>query len=205
MNNNLDHLIPQEILNLLQPTRINIDLLLTASSAQGRWPCATVKIDDLVIWQGTVECQHRILWHGERDSKFSLRLLYHNKGINDTVVDSHGLIVENQSLNIGKILVNDVDLIKTGLIHQVGSYHMDLSREKRQYFLENNISVGPTTHTQMYENGQWIMQFGVPVLSHFTALRTPPEPIEKVPYQLIMQEIHQQIENIHKTKIQNTC
>lgn len=161
---NLDHLIPQQIIEYAALDRFDIAITLESSAAQGRWPVVEFWLNDRCLCQEVV--QQKLDWKyctkvtGEIAD---FRISYTNKTDHDTVVDSQGNILENQCLQIKSIVLNDVDLLQSDLIYQLGYYYMQLSDAKFKYFQEHNYSVDPTHSLDMYENGYWQIATKVPV------------------------------------------
>lgn len=128
-------------------------------------------LDEHELFNGQIYQSQDINYTGQTtsaQSNVTIKILYYNKLDNDTVVDDNGVIIENQSVSINQFKINNVDIIKTGLIHTLGNCQMQLSPAKLEYFTNNNISTEPTTNTYMSENSVWTINLELPILSFFT-------------------------------------
>jgi hypothetical protein len=163
---------------------IDVKILMQGHAAQGRWPYATVRVNDVVVYNNVVSGLQEVNYktRAKQTTKSCIvNITYHSKLPNDTVVDSNGCIIENQSLEIVEMWFNGVDIVGTGLIHQdIGGYTMQLDHAKQQYFAEHGISTEPTTNNHMYENGTWKFELALPILSSLTAKHNFVEPWEDV-------------------------
>lgn len=184
MKTPLGHLIPLEILAYLQLERIDIAVVLQGYPVHDRWPSVRFIVDGKVIYDGSVS-DHLKLTHQSQakpdQTHCEICIEYHGKSDADTEVSPQGDIVANQSVAIKELWINDVDIVKTGSIHQgIGAYTMRLPAHKQQYFAEHGISTEPTTHTHMFENGVWRIELPLPLLSTLTGLYNYVEPWERV-------------------------
>lgn len=173
MSTNLDHLIPLEIHSLLNCDLIDVKILLQGHVARDQWPNVTVCVNNVVVYNSAVIGLQEISYQTQADQltkTCTVNITYHSKQNNDTVVDSNGVIVENQFVEIAELWLNGVDIVANGMIHQnIGQYTMQLDQHKQQYFAEHNISTVPTTSTRMFENGVWNIELDLPILSALTA------------------------------------
>lgn len=184
MSTNLDHLIPLEIHSLLNCDLIDVKILLQGHAAQSQWPNVTVRVNNVVVYSSAVIGLQEISYQTRADQLTKsciVNITYHSKQNNDTVVDSNGVIVENQFVEIAELWLNGVDVVANGMIHQnIGQYTMQLDQHKQQYFEEHNISTVPTTNTRMFENGVWNIELDLPILSSLTAKHNFVESWEEV-------------------------
>ena len=201
--NDLDFLIPQEIHNLINEKNAEFSIQLTGVPCQGRYPRLrvffndTVEVDEKISGTKTLTFQKNTL---ELDY-FDIRLEYYNKLDCDTTTDSLGNILENQGLSIDKFIVNDIDIVKTNIIYNLGSYQYNLSDAKKQYYIGNNINFENTHSLHMFENGTWSLKFKLPIYGFFTKLKSRQEKHELWPNNELLIDIYNTINNIRK--IQN--
>jgi hypothetical protein len=168
--------------------------VLSSTQASGKWPSVKVSINNDELFDGPV-CQTQLIKYAGQSSvgqkEIIFKIEYYNKSDSDTVVEN-GVIKENQSVLIDQLKINTVDVIKTGLIHKLGSYQMDLSQEKLKYFIKNNIDTSTSTNTHMYENGVWTINLELPILSFFTKKFDYQESWEKIDIVELTNKIYQQ-------------
>ena len=103
-----------------------------------------------------------------------LKIEYLDKTSDHTVVDESGQIIENQSLNIDSLFINNVDVVKTQIIYKLGVYTRILSESTLQYFRDHGIDYGPSHSLTMTENGSWDINLTFPVtkqIIELTAIR----------------------------------
>lgn len=195
----LDNLIPKQILDACEFDRCKVYLELTATSARNEWPTVRFKVANVIVYQGPVEGSRII----EYDSRLSIKecqfdLEYYGKENKHTVVDQ-GQLVENQAVTISKFEINDIDIIKTNLIYSLGNYQMKLSPEKTAYFVEHNIPTGPSHSLYMSENGNWILNVTMPLVTHFVRCKTYYEPhAELWPDIKLLNDIYNTVNNIRR-------
>lgn len=172
--------------------------MLQGYSAQGRWPQIEILIDQNLVYKGVIEDivnETFFLTVKPDQAQCTLEIKYINKSEIDTIVDLDGNIIENQHVEIKELIVNNIDIVKTQLIHKgIGQYQMHLHPEKLKYFLENNFSVKPSTMLDMYENGSWILNFELPVLSFLTQKQQNyVESWEQTNIDSLLNELYQQL------------
>jgi hypothetical protein len=162
----LDHLIPDSIVSMVEQDKFKIDLVLNGIAAGGRKPSVCLIVNDQQVWQSTVD-QETVVRYEQTTSEpeIAFKIKYYNKQTGDTIVDRDGNIIENQCIKIKKILLNDVDIVQNQALYQLGQYHMELSPEKRDYFIQHGFNVEPNHSLDMYENGEWRISVVMPVLS----------------------------------------
>jgi hypothetical protein len=189
---NLDFLIPAEIIDLCQFDKFTMEIKLESTPARGVWPCVKVLLNDEEIFNGVVVEEQYI--HNTRTvngiDEFKLSIHYYNKTDNDTVVHQ-GTIIENQSLTIKNILINDINLIQTNIIYAIGCYTLNLTDNKKAHFLKNGIDIGPSHSLGMYENGHWDIILKTPLVPYFTKIRTAKIQYNNWPNHSLMNQIYQ--------------
>lgn len=190
---NFNQILPPEILDRLDSRNVNIDLILASEDCEGRWPCCCVSINQQEIFNGPIIKQEIIQLSTDIDDKIAnIKIEYYNKTSQDTKVDNHGNIIANQNLSISKFKLNDVDIIKNGIIYQA-EFVMNLDADKINYFKKNNISTENHDY-HFYENGIWTLQIGLPVLTYIINNTKQTETFEKIPYDDTMIAIIQKLE-----------
>jgi hypothetical protein len=190
---NLDYLIPQDLIEYCEFDQFNFGLSLTATSARNRWPTVKVWLDGKLIASDIVDNHGFEYRYSERlDMSLSAKVLeieYNGKNDEDTVVDQHGNILENQSLSIRSLIVNRVDIINNDIIQQLGSYTRSFSPEKLKYYEQNNLSTEPTDSLDMYENGRWRMTFPIPIVTNLSKIKNKIDPQVQWPDPILIGEI----------------
>ena len=197
MKNNLHQLIPPTILNQLNFNKLDLQLVVVGIAVQDRWPCLRVIVDQKIVDDIAVIDTQTLNYSVVVDSakqSCTLDIVYYNKTNQDTVVNNQGQILENQSVTIAQLTVNGVDLVKTRLIYSnIGAYTMNLSQQKQQYFLENNINIEPSHNLSMFENGTWTIKLGLPVLSFLSQKQQQVEIAEQQDIEPILEQIYQKV------------
>jgi hypothetical protein len=169
---NLDFLIPKDIVAQCRLNNFDLKLGLQGNPAQNRYPNMRVKVNDDVIYDAPVVGYVEVPFTAVEDiDSYQVIIEYHSKTNNDTVVDNQGHIVQNQHVKIVKIIVNEVDIVPSQIIYNLGNYTKNLSDEQKEYYLEHGYDVGPTHSLELYENGQWTLNFKMPVLPEFIKLK----------------------------------
>lgn len=179
-----------------------MDLIDICIVAQGfecnqRWPSVKISVDNNVAYFGPVVGVQKIIYKNNADLGQQYCIVdieYVNKSDDDTIVDSQGNILSNQSVLLMELWINGVDIIKSELIHQnVGQYTMNLSAHKKQYFIDHNINIHDTTNTHMFENGTWHIELALPLLSTLTTKHNFVEYWENVDLLSIVDKLYQQL------------
>jgi len=178
---------------LLKFRSIKLQLVLTGNSAQGRWPCVKINVNQQTVDDFYVIGTKQVEYEFNVDQEHCvLDIVYYNKTDLDTVIDSQGQIIENQNITVNGVIVNGVDLVKTNLIYRnIGAYTMLLDPHKQQYFLDHGLDFGPSHSLSMYENGIWSIKLGMPVLSFLSHLQQNNEIVEQQDIQPVLEEIYQ--------------
>jgi hypothetical protein len=196
---NLDFLIPEHILAQCKLSHFTLNIGLQGISAQNRYPNVRIKVNNTVIYDAPTvdyveipfECLHNV-------DKHRVTIEYHSKTNNDTVVDSQGHIVENQHVKIVKMVVNTVDIIPSQIIYNLGNYTKNLTDDQKEYYLRHGYDVGPTHSLEMYENGQWTLDFNMPILPEFIKLKKTHVKHEQPWFDNLNQRIYDTINNIRE-------
>lgn len=179
-NFDLESLIPQEIKDKISSDKFNLEISLLPHPFEGKYPKAKVLVNGEMIYNNTVSQLETIKYSREfsEGADIDLYIEYYDKGDYYTKVSPDtGEIVENQGLDIAALIVNNADLIKTGIIYKLGNYHMNLSPNKFKYFTEHGISTEPCGNLFMRDNGYWNIKMQSPALKflseiHFFKERT---------------------------------
>ena len=180
------------MLSLLTTKHIDLEIKATAHQANGEWPHVIVRLNQQVIYND-LQAVVAVKFHGE-GNLVDIEIELTDKENRHTKVDCDGNITDNQALTLDAVLINGVDLIKTGLIHQVGTYIMRLTSDKMQLFETLNISTAPSTNLSMHENGVWHIQIPQPALSYLSGLQAQIESWEQGNWQHLTKEIYDKIE-----------
>lgn len=198
----LDFLIPAPIMEKINSTELVIQIEFDSSSARQRWPWVRVLINDQlmadqpIIPQDAINIDTKIF-----SSQAHLKIEYYGKNDEDTVTGANGNIIENQSLEIKKILVNGVDIVADNLYTRLGSYNMFLDDQKRKYYQAHGYSIGPSHSLHMFENGYWQLDFDMPILQNLVKLNTHQQVHEKWPDPELLLEIYSAINTIKELNI----
>jgi hypothetical protein len=197
---NLDHLIPLDILEMMQLDRFDFVLTLTSEPCNSRWPNAKVSVNNEVVFDGIIKEYQQINYNAKFDNinEVYVDIEYYNKQDNDTTVDANGSIIENKSITISELTVNDINLVKTRTIYNLGFFHQNLSPEKQQYFIDHGINFGPSHTLHLAENGVWKLKFQMPVMQEFVRHKASQAPSERWPNPKLLSEIYALIEDIRR-------
>lgn len=197
MNNSLDQLIPASVQNLLDLRRIDVAVVLQGIDCKQSWPKVKVSVDNNLVHAAEIKGVKKIKYCAQaldHQKICTIKIEYHSKTDADTDVDSDGKILSNQSVILQELWINDVDIVKSRAIHQnIGNYTMSLPPHKHRYFLDHGFSIDPTTNTHMFENGSWIIELEMPLLSTLTAKHNFLEPWEKVDTETIVNQLFDQL------------
>lgn len=192
---NLNNLLSAEIKEKLRRKNLNLILALSAKDCDGRWPRCRVLINDKIIFDDEVQANTNILFNNEFDTVDTTAIIAihrYGKTIDDIKIDTDGNIIDNQMLQITKLILNGVDIMKNNMIYQ-GKFIMHLSDEQVKYFKNNDIPAENHDY-HFYENGKWTLQIGLPVLTYIINSIKQTETFEKIPYDDIMMAIIKKLE-----------
>lgn len=197
--NNLDFLIPNEIVELCQFDCFEFSLTLKSSPSRGLWPTVKVTLGDEVIYDDKIVDKKNIHHKKYIDNtqELLLRIEYYGKTSKDTIVKDNE-IVEDQGIIIDDLIVNDVSLIKSNIIYALGNYKLNLDENQKKYFVEHGLDLGPTHSLNMFINGIWELKFKTPVVPYLIGIRTTKIKYENWPNVKLLNEIYSAI-----VKLQN--
>ena len=197
-----EQLIPKQILDLMALDQFDLTIVLDGTAANSKHPMARVSVNDVVINDGPVEGQKTINFStrfAADTETVTVKIEHYDKDDLVTARDSQGNILENQSVTLTSILVNGVDIIKTGIIYNLGHYYQNLSEDKKEYFLANNIDIGPTHSLSMHENGHWLLEFKLPAMTNLIKFVSRYEEHEKWPNADLMDQYYHRIKRLENT------
>lgn len=201
LQTDLDHLLPDGIIDYCRFDRFDFKLAFISTPAAGRWPTVKIWLDGVELASATVEGSWEYSYTETLDMDLSNKVLeieYVGKTENDTITDDTGAIVENQSLIVKEVTVNGIDIIDNQTIYRFGNYTMDLPPEKRAYYIEHGYSVEPTHSLDMFENGHWRMTFPLPITTNIVKLKATQELHEKWPDPDLLNAIVDTVNNIRR-------
>lgn len=199
MNKNLENLIPKEIEHLLDLDLVQVTIVLKGTSANSEWPCVKIWCNDQLVDIITVIDTDTFFFNRRLTTpECVIKIEYANKKDHHVVFDNQFNIIENQTVTIESIIINGVDLMYNGLISRVGQHTMNLTQQQLDYYLEHNLSFAPNLNLTMYENGQWILKFPMPILNYLISLSVAQESWEKWPDTELLEEIYQLILQIEE-------
>lgn len=185
------------IQNLLDLRRIDVALVLQGFDCNQSWPKVKVSVDDNLVYSAEINGVKKIKYCAQASDNqkiCTIKIEYYGKTDSDTEVDLDGKIISNQSLILQELWINDVDIVKSKVIHQgIGNYTMSLPPHKHRYFLDHGFTVTPTTNTHMFENGSWNIELEIPLLSTLTSKHNFVEPWERVDVETIVSQLFDQL------------
>lgn len=177
LSSKIDYLIPDELIDACHLDRFDVAIEFYGSPSLDQYPQVRVLVDDEVVWDDqviknqTINFSHKL---NIQNKCVLLKIEYYNKNdITGTNVNSQGQIIENQSVLIKKIIINDCDIVKNNTIYGFGYYYPQLSDTKIKHFIEHGYSVDPNHSLNMAENGEWRLQFGIPVNQSIAKIISP--------------------------------
>lgn len=177
LSSKIDYLIPDKILQACELDRFDLEIILQGTACWGQYPQVRIWVDHVVIWQGAVGSQEHIKFSQKIDlvnKSTCVRIEMHSKDdVAGTRVDLSGQIVDNQSVEIKQLIVNDIDIVKNSSIFNFGHYQPKLSEQKAQYFQQHGYNLGPSHCLTMTENGEWCLNFDLPVVRSIAKLVAP--------------------------------
>ena len=193
----LDYLIPSEILEKINSKKLAVQIKFNAVSAQARWPMVRVWVNNQLVADQPIVTGNCITFDTDIiDSQAQLKIEYYKKTNNDTITDATGQMVENQSLEIKQLLINDVDIIANNLYTRLGHYYMLLDNQKKEYYQTHGYNTEPSHSLHMFENGYWQLDFDMPILQNLVQLNTQQQAHEKWPDPELLLEIYSTINTI---------
>jgi hypothetical protein len=194
---NLDFLIPEHIIDQCRLNHFDLLIGVRGIPVQSRYPTVKVRVNSSVIYDAPAVDYIEIPFNCVGDvGSYQVIVEYYNKKDSDTVVNDQGHIIENQHVKIVKIVVNEVDIVQSQIIYNLGNYTKNLTKEQTAYYVEHGYDVGPTHSLEMYENGYWTLNFKMPVLPEFIKLKKTHIKHEKSWFYDLNHRIYDTINNI---------
>ena len=119
------------------------------------WDHTAIKIDSV-----DVNDYKKIITYQINCSEHSIQLDYTSKGPGETVIDSAGTILHDQTLEISAVYVDDI-LLNQQFLFDNSKYIPNYNTEFVSYCAENNISLTIDAHsaTKFWHNGVWRFEF----------------------------------------------
>ena len=198
-DNNLDFLIPPRINSLLKLSNFNFKINISPLKLLQKCPQFRVIINDEVVIDEELSESKNFTYNTNYDTDRDIKVIieFYGKKDKDTVVSSTGVIVENLGIVINQIFVNDIDIIKSKIIYNLGQYSYNLSPAKLEYFKSKGINTQPNHSLNMSDNGYWTLNLKTPVLKQFTGIRSIHEKhVTNTPDNYMLNDIYNTILNI---------
>ena len=198
---NLDFLIPDEIISLLQTNRFDLEITLIPFKINNRYPKIKITVDNQILVDKELIQEETFYYSADFDVDKNIKvdIQFYGKNNNDTSVSPAGEILENQGIRISKVIVNNVDIIGSKIIYNLGNYCFNLSAEKFEYYKLHGHETGPTHSLSMFENGYWRLDFKMPVLQQFTKFRSAHEKhVKSWPDNYVYNDIYNTVLNIRR-------
>lgn len=196
MSKNLEHLVPKKIWDLLALDRFDLEIQAKCHEFDSKWPKIQIVVDNEIVYDGEAVDDFTFRFSKSfpvDQQSCKLDIIYHSKLDTDTrVVD--GEIVANQGLDIKSITINNIDIVESKLMFELGMFTMNLSPAKKLMFKKFNINTEPSTTLGLYENGTWEMTMKLPVVSYFSELHSRVEVVEAGPWEKLIEEIYRRAE-----------
>ena len=142
---------------------LKINLLGTPVS--DRYPLVGIRINDQELWDNRVI--NDVITFRELqilDSALKIEIVYKGKTDQDTVVNGE-TILENQSLTIESIEINDVKIQKKDLMY-MGVACYELTESQKNSYAKVGASWIDVKTNVMYNNGTWKLEIKKPILSN---------------------------------------
>jgi hypothetical protein len=173
--------LPDHLWSYLTSRTIDFRVHLRAKSARSVWPLVEISVNHAVIYRDLAVDDTTISKQLDIDDDFVLRISLIDKPDDGTVIDDQGRIIENQEIEIISIVVNNVDLVSTGLIYRgIGSYVMNLTAYKKQQLEKYGQIMDQSNNLTMAENGTWTIRLKQPVFTCLARLWHQSEPVKKM-------------------------
>ncbi len=132
-------------------TDSKIEINLSASGWEDRFPGAKVYIDDQLIFDKIICNLEQVNWSGDLvDGEHKIIIEMYNKHEGDTVIGNDNNIVNDVVLNIDKIIIDEVEL--GSLLWSACTYYP--SDENSPESLRDCVNLG--------WNGSWELPFSAP-------------------------------------------
>jgi hypothetical protein len=136
---------------------MTIELLVTLEQGQS-WPQFNFNSPSKLITQNNLSLYSQDqLWEIDiSDSQFALN--YTNKSSNETVLDSDGKIIRDQTLEISLVWYQGIKL-NLNILSRMAQYYPDYRSDFIDYCQINNITLesGPLHQLKFWHAGSWIL------------------------------------------------
>ena len=138
---------------------------LSGSPASNNYPQARLSVNNTVIWTGAVKEQTVLDFPSlfVAEHCFNLQLEYFGKTDNDTVVKDNK-IVENQSVCINGIGINDVEIGGHDLI-AFSNTDYSLTESQQSAYNSNGFHWKSVKTDTLWDNGIWKLSLDKPVIA----------------------------------------
>lgn len=94
---------------------MKIKIKLLGNQSNNKTPTVKISINDTEFYCGTVENTQEFVFYFEPKESNTLCIEHYNKNNEDTVVDANGDIVEDLSVELKSIYIDDVEILETVL------------------------------------------------------------------------------------------
>lgn len=132
---------------------IAVDIELSSTNWDKRYPGAKVYINDTLIFENLVVEPTKIHWQGTAQETNKITVQMYNKNPGDTVLDNEGNIVNDVVLNINSIAIDEIELDNLLWTHSV--YYPDANQTSAPKSMQECVNLG--------WNGRWELQFDSPI------------------------------------------
>ena len=95
---------------------MNLKIKLKANFAKDKKPSIKISVNDVILYNGVVDCNEKeYSFDVEPIQQNQLTIEHYNKQNNDTIVDENGNIVEDLSIELVSIDIDNVKILETVL------------------------------------------------------------------------------------------
>lgn len=153
----------QQLLHEGPVYRLSVNL--SGSPASNNYPQVKLSINNTVIWTGAVKEQTVLDFPSlfVAEHYFNLQLEYFGKTDNDTVVKDNK-IVENQSVCINGISINDVEIVGHDLT-AFSNTDYSLTESQQSAYNSNGFRWKSVKTDTLWDNGIWKLSLDKPVIA----------------------------------------
>jgi hypothetical protein len=181
-----------EIQNLLiEDSTYIVKMGLTGTAANNKYPTVKILINHIEVYTGTVN-QHELKFITEvpdHTCYLNIELHYINKTSDDTIVINN-MIVENQSVKINYIEINNLRILGHDLSNlSMANYNLT-DAEKIEYNKLNAPWQCVKTDS-MYNNGIWKVQFERPIITNLIKQKSTAMHIFDLPHNSVLFKLQQ--------------
>jgi hypothetical protein len=147
----------------------NFFISLTGTPANGNYPKIKISIDGQLVWSGQVIDAASLKFTSivAVAPCIDFEIQYYNKLDNDTVVNKDGTIIENQSVKINSLEINNLLISGNQLMEYSSTNYMLTDGQKDAYNSNNFPWEGVKTDT-LWNNGTWQIKLQRPVIANLT-------------------------------------